>query len=133
MLPLIFCLILFCVATIFLEAIPIAFVREKKQWWRASILCNVVTNPILNILVFLLTAYMRSYELTMFLFVLLEIAVVFLEAYFYHRMLNKPYKQCLLFSFIANLISVGIGFLVLGFSPSQPTPSRPEPSIPEWN
>lgn len=102
---------LFCGATILLESIPVLFVRSKKTWWKASVICNVVTNPILNTVMLLVAAALPVMDVLILGLFALEIVVVFLEAFFYQRMLGKAYWQCFLFSLIANLISFGTGLM----------------------
>lgn len=104
-------LVLFCIGTILLESIPCLFVREKLAWWRAGIICNVVTNPVLNVTVLLVGALLPQLDIRTPVLLVLEVVVVFLEAYFYKKLLDRPYLHCLLFSCIANLLSFGIGLL----------------------
>lgn len=101
-----------CGATILLEGIPILFLKNKKTWWKASILCNVVTNPILNVIVLLLPVLLREANWVVGVVFVLEVAVVFFEAWFYRLMLGNTYKACLMFSLIANGISFVVGSIL---------------------
>lgn len=92
-----------------LESIPVLFVRGKKAWWKASVICNVVTNPVLNTVMLLVAAIFSVMDALILGLYVLEIVVVFLKAFFYQRMLSKAYWQCFLFSLIANFISFGTG------------------------
>lgn len=97
-------LMICCGSTILLEAIPILFLTDKKAWWKASVVCNVVTNPLMNtimLLVFLIADLM----IIVIIMLALEVVVVFVEAYFYQRMMNKKYLECFMFSFAANVFS----------------------------
>ncbi len=102
-----------CLATILLEGIPALFVRDRKAWWRASVICNIVTNPPLNLLVFLLTAYVPADDIMTVLLPGLELIVVLIEAYFYRKMLSSSAPVCFLFSLIANALSWSIGTVLL--------------------
>ena len=98
-----------CAATIVLEGIPILFLKSKKAWWKASILCNVVTNPLLNVIVLFLPVVLDDYLLIAWLVMALEVVVVFFETWFYQLMLEKSCKKCFLFSLIANGFSFVVG------------------------
>lgn len=100
-----------CGATILIEGIPTLPLKDRKAWWKASVICNVVTNPILNVIILLMTTLWPDENWVHQVIILLEIVVVFLEAYFYRRMLNKGYGRCLLFSFIANALSMYAGIM----------------------
>lgn len=102
-------LALCCVTTILLESIPILFLKNKKAWWKASILGNVVTNPVLNVIVLLLRILLPEDNLVTGVIIVLEIAVVFFEAWFYRLQLSNPYKDCILFSLLANGLSFVLG------------------------
>ena len=102
-------LVVLCFATVLLESIPILFVRDRMAWWRASVICNIVTNPLLNVIVLLLSVYLPNEILLQPTVLILEGIVVFAEAYFYQRMLDQAWVPCLLFSLIVNGISFGIG------------------------
>lgn len=95
--------------TIVLESIPSLFTQEKAQWWKASLMCNLATNPLLNVAVLLIGAIFSVDDIRTPIFLVLEVVVVFFEAWIYHRMLQKPYWVCLVFSLCANLLSFGIG------------------------
>lgn len=112
MIIVILALAVFCGATILLEAIPCLVVREKRAWWKASVICNMVTNPILNVLLLLLVSMSFPEGVIKTTLMLLELVVVLVEAHFYKRMLNKKFLWCFLFSVVANLISFGVGMLL---------------------
>ena len=108
-------LVALCLATIILESIPVLVVHHKLAWWKASLICNVVTNPILNVVIFLLTAILQSNDVIYPVILVLECAVVLIEAYFYQRMLNSRFTACLVFSLIANLLSFSAGMFLYAF------------------
>lgn len=105
-------LAIMCGATILIEGVLTLFLKDRKAWWKASVICNVVTNPILNLVITLLVALWFDRDTILPVLILLELVVVFLEAYFYQRMLNKGYGRCLLFSFLANALSASAGLLI---------------------
>ena len=49
-----------CLLTVLLESIPVLFVGDRGAWWRASVICNIITNPPLNMTVLLLSAYLAA-------------------------------------------------------------------------
>lgn len=111
--------------TILLESIPALLTAQKLQWWKASLVCNVVTNPVLNVLVLLIGAIFAVDDIRTPIFLVLEVAVVFFEAWIYRRMLGRPYWVCLLVSFGANLLSFGIGLAFQGIFTFDYVPNLP--------
>ena len=103
-----------CISTILLEAVPVLLFKEKKAWFKAGVACNVATNPVLNAMVMLITFYIGWGKLAYGLVLLLEVAVVFLEAWFYRFLLDKTYGCCLLFSACANALSFCTGLILSG-------------------
>ena len=106
-------LVALCSVTVLLESIPSLFVRDRISWWRASVICNIVTNPLLNVIALLLSAYLPNELFLQPTVLILEGVVVFSEAYFYQRMLDRVWSACLLYSLAANGISYGIGTVLL--------------------
>lgn len=109
MIEALFILAITCGATILLEGIPVLFLKNKRAWWKASVLCNVVTNPALNVIMLLLPPPLHEDGPVACIVALLEVTVVFLEAWFYRLMLENSYKNCFLFSLVANGISFAAG------------------------
>ncbi|MBE6758209.1 MAG: hypothetical protein E7552_06665 [Ruminococcaceae bacterium] len=107
-------LAVFLAGTIVLESIPTLFLRDRKGWRRTSLICNLVTNPILNVIMMLVYAFLPQQWLVALILFALEIAVVFIEAYFYRCRLRVSYRACLLFSLVANALSFGVGFSLRG-------------------
>lgn len=102
-----------CVNTIMLEALPILFLSNKKIWWKASVVCNLITNPLLNTILMLLYFLIQDLQLLLIVTLALEAVVVCVEGYFYQKMLGKRYLPCFLFSLAANSISFLVGAYVL--------------------
>lgn len=105
-------LALYCAGTVLLEFIPALFMPDRKAWIKTGLFCNVITNPILNVIMLMLFAMVKSRVIVLISAVLLELMIVLFEAYIYKKNLNKPPKICLIFSFIANLFSVSVGFIL---------------------
>lgn len=105
-------LAIFCVMTILVEFIPVLFTDNKKEWMKTSILCNVMTNPIVNTLFMILFLFVYNNFLLLFLLIVLEVAVVFFEAYVYERRLGESRKKCIRFSVAANVCSILAGFVL---------------------
>lgn len=125
---LVIALALFCVTTCLLEMIPTLFVQKKKQWIKASLIANVITNPILNtLLLFFRAGNFYSFHFrrlaSVFGFsnphdaalVIGELLVIVFEAWIYHKMLSKTWIKCLLFSLAANALSFIAGLLLQPF------------------
>lgn len=100
-------LIIMCAGTIVLESLPVLFVRRKKAWWKASVLCNLVTNPLLNVLMLLVIAVVPNRAIFMTVLVTLEVCVICVETYFYRCMMKKSWRHCAVYALAANLISFG--------------------------
>ena len=75
----------------------------------ASLLCNLLTNPLLNLLIQLVLRF--SPGLYWAALVPLEIAVVFAEAYVYRLLCDFSVKRALLISLLLNAASYGAGAL----------------------
>ncbi len=101
-----------CIITMLIEFIPALFVKEKAKWIKTSVLCNVVTNPVLNLTVFLLFAAHFSEPVVLIIGFIGEIVVFRFEGYIYKRVLGMPKKVCLTYSAVANLLSFVIGSIV---------------------
>ncbi len=111
MLKLLLHLAVLCAATILLEAVPVLLTGDRKSWWKASVVCNVATNPLLNVVMLLVSAWLsRAFYFPVL--IVLEVAVVLAEACLYHRMLNKGMLRCVLFSLVANGISFSAGLVL---------------------
>jgi len=109
MLVIIAALFICCIATILLEGFPLIVMRERKKWFKASLLCNVVTNPILNSSLILCTYFMDNKQNELFVMIVFEVVVVFVEAVIYSKMLNKEFWKCFIVSLVLNALSFFIG------------------------
>lgn len=113
MLRIILMLVICCAATIIIEAFPLIVLRERWEWIKASVVCNVVTNPILNSILILCAYFIDNNTAVVLIMVVLEIVVVVIETFFYVRMLDEPFVKCFLVSLLANTVSFLIGLWVM--------------------
>lgn len=112
MIYLILTILAYCLATVIFELIPAFFLKDKKEWMKTSVICNVITNPLVNTVLLILIS-MQMPETFIFVYIIVaEVAVVLFERNIYEKRLNKPRKECMKFALIANLMSVLSGFLV---------------------
>lgn len=74
----------------------------------AMLLCNIVTNPLLNLIILFC-----GFEPFSFGTVLFETAVVAAEAVLYRMMLGERIRKTLLLSAFCNMVSYCLGLLVL--------------------
>ncbi len=109
--PLIFALLDALLLTCIAESAVLVFCRPRKLWLTMGLLCNIATNPMLNILRLAASAMLSTSELWM-LTGLLEIAVVFAEAGLYHLGTGTRFRTCLRWSLLCNGASLGIGLLI---------------------
>ncbi len=79
----------------------------------ASVLCNLLTNPALNLALLLLAAPAPGRDWIYYLGLAVgEIAAVFIEAAVYQSLCRWKFTFALLFSAVLNAASFGLGFLV---------------------
>ena len=102
----------YCLATVIFELIPAFFMKDKKEWMKTSVICNVITNPIINTLLLIFISIQMPESFIFGYIIVAEVAVVLFERNIYEKRLNKPRKVCMKFSLIANLMSVLSGVLV---------------------
>ena len=106
-----------CVFTVLVETLALCFFKDRKRRIAPQLYCNVITNPLLHILLPL--GYMAVTVLcggenlvwNHVLLLALEIAIVFAEAWLMGLFLKEPYKHRLKISAIVNAASFGLGLL----------------------
>ncbi len=128
MIVLLFVLLVFCVATMVLEGVPALFLSNRLDRLKANIICNFVTNPILNIVMLLVVGYVQSNTILLAALVSLEIMVVIFEAYIYAQIMYEPYWKCFIYSLIVNAISLAAGLYFSSLF-EQPKPTFPRPGM----
>ncbi len=108
---LIFALLNALLLTCAVESAVLVFFRPRKLWLTLGLLCNVATNPLLNVLR-LGASVMLSPQGLCVLTLLLEIAVVFAEAGLYCMGTSERFRICLRRSLLCNGVSLGMGLLI---------------------
>lgn len=94
--------------TVFAEGVLTAIWFKNGRMVYFSVLCNLITNPALNILViaavsaFGAAAYVPAVTL-------MELAVVAVEAYIWRSLCRFSWGKALWIAFITNLLSFGAG------------------------
>ncbi len=104
------------VLTIIVEGIDAAIATSSKAVVKASVLCNLLTNPLLNVLLMIGTYFFKWTATSVLYYVVLlvlEIIVVFVEGevYFYLE-LFKNRKSSYLFSLLFNFSSFAVGAIL---------------------
>ncbi len=99
--------------TIGIEAIPLLFLKPRKQWVPTGLLCNVLTNPLLNTLRILIYSLYPNEHLLWILTLCMEVLVVLGEGWFYRELVHVSTKKALLVSSLCNCLSFGIGLWIL--------------------
>lgn len=96
--------------TIIIEFIIALFFKVKPK--KSVIIANVITQPVLQLLVYLIFI-LTSYMAANIAFYMLEIAIVFIEYLIYKKYMQYESKQKIfLYSLIANAASFGLGLLL---------------------
>jgi hypothetical protein len=96
--------------TILVEGIAIFIIFRRAKYIYYSFLCNILTNPALNLL--LLYSNKFGSEAYYLIFFLGEVAVVFIEAYVYNYICRFGFKKSIVLSIVLNALSCGAGFLL---------------------
>ncbi len=108
----IYALILTCAMTCLTEIVPMLFFKERKGLVKTSLLCNIVTNPVLNAIVAMVLVGTNNYTAYYIVLAILEITVVFVEGLYYKHFVGIKYKKSLVISLIANVCSYVVGTIV---------------------
>ena len=99
--------------TVAVESIPLLFCKPLKDWLIAGLLCNCATNPVLNIVRILFYALWQSHTALLCLTVVLELAVVMIEAWLYRLLTDGSRPRCFTLSLVCNGLSVLAGILLI--------------------
>lgn len=98
--------------TLVIEA-PVMFALSRSEnWVFCNILCNLVTNPILNITLLLVLKYTGKSTIYTLCVVIGELLVLFSEMLLYRAMTGEGWGKCFTRSLITNGMSFGIGLLL---------------------
>ena len=111
----------YLLVTCLVEGAVAGLVFRKFRFVKYIIACNVITNPLLNLWLYLI-AFVREFGLLELfetdwhvLFLCGEVLVVFVEAWIYHYILQRKMALCFLVSFLANLCSAAVGLVFMWF------------------
>lgn len=99
--------------TVVIEGITMLLLTRSFKWVCYNLLCNMVTNPVMNILLFLITLRFGTTAVYYLAVVIGELAILFLEAWFYRKMTEASSKKCFLRSLITNALSFSLGLVLV--------------------
>ncbi len=113
-------ILLYCIITLFIELVVLLFFKNKRTLFRPLIIANVITNPILNLIlpaIYIACYFMSNnviiyYSFSFGFLILLEFLVVFSEAFIISLFANLKYKTCLKYAVIFNLVSFLVGLII---------------------
>lgn len=97
--------------TALIEGILIYLLYRKKEFVYYSILCNMLTNPAMNLLLFFATKVF-GYAYYSFSLIVLEIIVFLVETFIYKLLGNLKISKSLMLSALLNFTSFLFGLLV---------------------
>lgn len=99
--------------TCLIEIVPLFFVKSNKiKWICSSVLCNFITNPLLNILLLLFSLIIVNDIVLYGLLITLEILAIAFEAFLYHNITDNSIKKCVTISAVCNCISFAFGLIL---------------------
>ncbi len=99
--------------TIVIESIPHFFLSPRRKWLSTGLLCNVLTNPMLNCLRILWYNLFPNDSILFFFTLILEFLILLLEGWFYNQLLHVTKRKGFLVSLLCNSLSFLIGSLIL--------------------
>ena len=107
------------ILTIVSEGIVTYILTKSKTWLKLNLYCNLLTNPLLNLILALigfLGKYIESTQYRMFIsyylpLVILEIIVFGVEGHLYWLMGADSKKMCYRVSLITNCCSIVVGVI----------------------
>lgn len=105
-------LVIICALTCIIEMIPLIFLKKRGKWIITSFLCNVITNPIMNIILAILAVYVTNLAVYIGIVIVLEIAVILFEAFIFYNVMDESKRKCIIVSIVINTCSFLIGFLI---------------------
>ena len=102
----------FCLIGTLLIEVTLALALGVRGWddIEKVILINILTNPVLVTILFLLNRMRVDVKAIFFIQVGLEVVVVILEGMYYKRKLQKERMNPFLLSMVLNAVSYGAGF-----------------------
>ncbi len=99
--------------TIVVEGIVMLALTRKWRWAYYNFLCNIVTNPLLNLAVMLIFRITQNYGVYYVCVAVGEVLVLVTEAELYHAMTDEKRGRCYLRSLVTNACSFGLGQLIM--------------------
>ena len=105
------CLLLTCT----IEAIVCLFLKNKGKWLGAGLICNIITNPAINIILLIAGIFTEKLWLIYLLGIILEIAVLFAETALYKLILKESFRKCIAVSAMCNTLSFLSGIIISVF------------------
>jgi len=102
-------LLTYLLLTIITEGMAVSVIFKKRIYVYYSLLCNLLTNPALNLLL-LLTINVLGVGAYFPALILLEIMVVFVEACVYRYLCKFKFLKSLVLSAFLNILSFSAGF-----------------------
>ena len=103
------CLVIVWFCTCIIEVIPLLFLKQSKQWRKASYKCNIITNPVLNTVLLLISNLLNSTASLICIYTLGELIVIAVEAFLYRYILQEKLRKCVLISILVNVLSCAVG------------------------
>ena len=103
-----FRLLLMLALTIIIEGCVIGLFFRNWRFVYYSLLCNLLTNPAMNLILMFLPFFL-GFQYYPFLLILLELTVVLIEAYIYKILCRFHTEKAFFVSLLVNAISYGIG------------------------
>lgn len=97
--------------TVAIEAAAMFVMHKNTRYMYYSLLCNLLTNPALNLSLWLLAEWLGA-EVYWPAAALLELAVLFIEGGVYRYLTRMGWAKSLLTSFILNTCSFTVGLLL---------------------
>ena len=97
--------------TLLIEGVAIFFVFLRKKYVYYSVLCNLLTNPTLNLLLSISVIFFgaRAYYPVL---IAAEIAIIFIEAGVYNYICGFGMKKAVMVSAFLNILSFTAGLLL---------------------
>lgn len=101
------------VLTLCIEAPVMLVVTRSKKWVYYNVLCNLLTNPLLNIVLTIVWRISRDMGVYHTFVAIGEVLVLFGEAALYRAMTGESLKKCGLCSLITNGASFLLGLIII--------------------
>lgn len=95
--------------TVLIEGALIALLFRKWRYVYASFLCNMLTNPAMNLLMLILVNCLGS-EYYGIIVAVLEVIVVIVETFVFKLLCDFRVKKAMVVSVFVNAVSYGVGF-----------------------